>query len=50
MELFNNSYLPDRLDINDVNSIAYFEFIEAQKRANNIDFLNKAIKLFFTKG
>nr|BAR30116.1 hypothetical protein [uncultured Mediterranean phage uvMED] len=53
MELFNNSYLPDRLDLldpNTKNSIAYVEFIEAQKRANNIDFLNKAIKLFFTKG
>jgi len=48
--MFNPNYLPDRLDIKDVNSIAYMEFIEAQKRANNIDFLNKAIKLFFTKG
>ena len=48
--MFNPNYLPDRLDINDVNSIAYMEFIEAQKRANNINFLNKAIKLFSTKG
>lgn len=48
--MFNPNYLPDRLDLTDVNSIAYMEFIEAQKRANNIDFLNKAIKLFFTKG
>jgi len=51
--MFNPNYLPDRLDLLDPNtksSIAYMEFVEAQKRANNIDFLNKAIKLFFTKG
>ena len=30
MNLFSNDYLPDRLDIQDVNSIAYMEFIENQ--------------------
>ena len=51
--MFNPNYLPDRLDLldpNTKNSIAYFDFIESQKRANNIDFLNKAIKLFFNRG
>jgi len=50
MELFNNSYLPDRLDLCDVNSIAYDEFINSQKRANNISFLTKVIKLIVKKG
>ena len=48
--LFTNDYLPDRLDIRDVNSIAFHEFITTQKRKNNISFLNKAIKSIFTKG
>ena len=48
--MFNSNYLPDRLDLCDVNSIAYHEFIESQKRANNISFLVKAVKLIVKKG
>ena len=33
--LFSNDYLPDRLDIQDVDSIAYMEFVETQKRKND---------------
>ena len=50
--LFSNDYLPDRLDINDVNSIAYMEFIENQKRKNDYSFIIKIFKLIlgaFTK-
>ena len=50
--LFSNDYLPDRLDINDVNSIAYMEFIENQKRKNDYSFIIKVLKLIlggFTK-
>ena len=43
--LFSNDYLPDRLDINDVNSIAYMEFIENQKRKNDYSFIIKIISL-----
>ena len=45
--LFSNDYLPDRLDINDVNSIAYMEFIETQKRKNDYSFFIKILKLIF---
>ncbi len=45
--LFSNDYLPDRLDINDVNSIAYMEFIETQKRKNDLSFITKIFKLIF---
>ena len=45
--LFSNDYLPDRLDINDVNSIAYMEFIENQKRKNDYSFIIKIFKLIF---
>jgi len=49
--LFSNDYLPDRIDLLlDRDSIGYMEFLETQKRKNNISFLNKAIKLIFTKG
>jgi len=48
--MFNSNYLPDRLDLCDVNSIAYHEFIESQKRSNNISFLTKVIKLIVKKG
>ena len=50
--LFSNDYLPDRLDIQDVNSIAYMEFIENQKRKNDYSFIIKIFKLIlgaFTK-
>ena len=48
--LFNSDYLPDRLDLlNDKNSIAYFEFIEYQKKSNKLDFLKKGLKLIFSK-
>ena len=52
MELFNNSYLPDRLDVspNGQQSIFFHEFIESQKRSNNISFLTKVIKLIVKKG
>jgi len=43
--LFSNDYLPDRLDIQDTNSIAYMEFIENQKRKNDISFLIKIFNL-----
>lgn len=45
MELFNNSYLPDRLDVQDVSSIAYMEFVENQKRQNDFSFIIKIFKL-----
>ena len=48
--MFNPNSLPDRLDLCDVNSIAYHEFIESQKRSNNISFLTKVIKLIVKKG
>ena len=47
MNLLSNDYLPDRLDINDVNSIAYMEFIETQKRKNDYSFIIKLFKLIF---
>ena len=45
--LFSNDYLPDRLDINDVNSIAYMEFIENQKRKNDLSIIIKIFKFIF---
>ena len=45
MNLFSNDYLPDRLDIQDVNCIAYMEFIENQKRKNDYSFIIKLFKL-----
>ena len=45
--LFSNDYLPDRLDINDVNSIAYMEFIENQKRKNDFSIIVKIFKFIF---
>tara|TARA_R100001440_G_scaffold71_3_gene204 strand:+ start:115 stop:279 length:165 start_codon:yes stop_codon:yes gene_type:complete len=45
MELFNNSYLPDRLDVspNGQQSIFFHEWLEAEKRANNHSFINRVI-------
>ena len=48
--MFNSDYLPDRLDIHDVNSIAYMEFIETQKRKNDYSFIIKLFKLIFIRG
>ena len=45
--LFSNDYLPDRLDIQDTNSIAYMEFVETQKRKNDYSIIIKIIKLIF---
>ena len=45
--MFNPNYLPDRLDINDPNSIAYMEFIENEKRQNDYSIITKIIKLIF---
>lgn len=45
--LFSNDYLPDRLDIQDTNSIAYMEFIENQKRQNDYSIIIKIIKFIF---
>ena len=45
MNLFSNDYLPDRLDITDIDSIAYMEFIETQKRKNDYSFIIKIISL-----
>ena len=47
MNLFSNDYLPDRLDIQDINSIAYMEFVENQQRKNNYSFFIKILKLIF---
>ena len=45
--LFSNDYLPDRLDIQDVDSIAYMEFIENQKERmiilSLLNFLNLSL-------
>ena len=46
--LISNDYLPDRLDLLDLNfknSIAYMEFIETQKRKNDLSFIIKVFKL-----
>ena len=48
--LFSNDYLPDRLDIQDVDSIAYMEFIETQKRKNDYSFIIKVFKFIFNWG
>jgi len=45
--LFSNDYLPDRLDITDIDSIAYMEFVETQKRKNDYSFFIKILKLIF---
>ena len=45
MNLFSNDYLPDRLDIQDINSIAYMEFVENQQRKNDYSFIIKIISL-----
>jgi len=45
--MFNSNYLPDRLDIQDVNSIAYMEFIENEKRQNDYSIIIKIIKSIF---
>ena len=47
MNLFSNDYLPDRLDIQDVNSIADMEFIETQNRKNDYSFIIQLFKLIF---
>ena len=47
MNLFSNDYLPDRLDIQDVDSIAFMEFVETQKRKNDYSFFIKILKLIF---
>ena len=43
--LFSNDYLPDRLDIQDVDSIAYMEFVETQKRKNDFSIIIKFLNL-----
>ena len=45
--LFSNDYLPDRLDIQDTNSIAYMEFVENQKRKNEYSIIIKVFKFIF---
>ena len=45
--LFSNDYLPDRLDIQDVDSIAYMEFVETQKRKNDFSIIVKIFKFIF---
>ncbi len=45
--LFSNDYLPDRLDIQDVDSIAYMEFVETQKRKNDLSIILKIFKFIF---
>ena len=45
--LFSNDYLPDRLDIQDVDSIAYMEFIETQKRKNDLSIIIIIFKFIF---
>ena len=48
--LFSNDYLPDRLDIQDVDSIAYMEFVETQKRKNDFSIIIKVFKFIFNWG
>ena len=48
--LFSNDYLPDRLDIQDVDSIAYMEFVETQKRKNDFSIIVKIFKFIFNWG
>ena len=45
--LFSNDYLPDRLDIQDVDSIAYMDFVETQKRKNDLSIIIKIFKFIF---
>ena len=45
--LFSNDYLPDRLDIQDTNSIAYMEFVENQKRKNDLSIIIKIFQFIF---
>ena len=45
--LFSNDYLPDRLDIQDIDSIAYMEFVETQKRKNDFSIIVKIFKFIF---
>ena len=45
--LFSNDYLPDRLDIQDIDSIAYMEFVETQKRKNDFSIIIKIFKFIF---
>ena len=45
--LFSNDYLPDSLDIQDVDSIAYMEFVETQKRKNDLSIIIKIFKFIF---
>ena len=45
--LFSNDYLPDRLDITDIDSIAYMEFVETQKRKNDLSIIIKVFKFIF---
>ncbi len=45
--MFKNSYLPDRLDVNDTESIAYFDFIESQKYQVETNLLKKLINFLF---
>ena len=45
--LFSNDYLPDRLDIQDIDSIAYMEFVETQKRKNDLSIIIKIFKFIF---
>lgn len=48
--LFSNDYLPDRLDIQDVDSIAFMEFVETQQRKNDYSFIIKVLKSIFNWG
>ena len=48
--LFSNDYLPDRLDIQDIDSIAYMEFVETQKRKNDFSIIIKVFKFIFNWG
>tara|TARA_R100000231_G_scaffold22642_1_gene21573 strand:+ start:147 stop:305 length:159 start_codon:yes stop_codon:yes gene_type:complete len=43
--MFNPNYLPDRLDVspNGQQSIFFYEWLEAEKRANNHSFINRVI-------
>jgi len=45
--MFSNSYLPDRLDLTDTESIAYFDFIESQKYEVETNLLKKFFNFLF---
>ena len=44
--MFNPDYLPDRLDIHNPDSIAYFDFIESKKIETHLSIFQKILSIF----